>query len=79
MPRATIVSPSPPAASSSAASMSSTSICGSIVTPARWASCASWRRVGSWVPQLASDRISGASARPAMVIGRRTRRGSALA
>jgi hypothetical protein len=70
------VSPRPRAASSIAASTSSTSICGWIDTPTRWASSASWRRVGSSVPQLASGRISGACASASIVIGLRTCDGS---
>ena len=52
--RVPMVSPSPRNARSSAASTYSTSITGSIVTPARWARSASWRRVGSSHPKRAS-------------------------
>ena len=45
--RGATVSPRPRAARSSAAVRYSTSICGSIVTPACWARSRSWRRVGS--------------------------------
>ena len=72
------VSPSPRATRSSAAVAYSTSICGSILTPACCARSRSWRRVGSSTPQRASQRISGASARRSIVIGSSTCSGSAL-
>ena len=75
MPRDDDVSPRPRAARSSAASMSSTSICGSIVTPSRWAS--STELAARRVLQRRSSRRAGSAARCGEARGSSSRRAAA--
>src|SRR4051795_9171124 len=64
--RVETVSPILRAASSSAAVTYSTSICGSIATPALWARSRSWRRAGATAAQRAAEGVAG---RPAGALG----------